>query len=536
MNTTETIKELKDRADQAWQRRRLYDRTLREIYDFVMPMRDVSGLYAEQGRTEGATRVDKLFDSTAVKAAFRFAGRLQTELTPIFQQFFSLEAGPLVPDDDNKKALTEQLQLVGKIVGGVLSAGTFHQSAHEMYTDLFAGTGCMLIMPGDEHDLVRFRVVPIPEIALEEGPFGDIWGIYWQRVWKARELKVLWPKGKFSDQLLTAMENGKDSDIKVCQYTRYRPEERDWQLIVWCDKNNDTDTPIHTETFRVNPWLTPRFFKVPGEPYGRGPAQIALPFIKTANKARELALKAAAFAVMGIWMRRNDGVFNPDTVKFEPLAMWTVGSTGGPLGPSIQRLPVPENFDVSSIVMNDEREQMKQALFDDTLPPDAGAVRSATEIAERMKRLSQDLSGVYGRLTLEIVKPLVQRVIDILETKGMLGKNSIKIDQLLTQVRVIAPIASGQQGAKVEQAVNWMQMMNMLGGQQAAMLGAKMEDLFPEMGRWLGVEERFIRSKVERDKLQQAMGQAMAQQHAAATAPAGPPPDPAQQLVNGGAH
>jgi len=236
-------------------------------------------------------------------------------------------------------------------------------------------------------------------------------------------------------------------------------------------------------------------------------------------------------------MRRHDGVFNPDTAKFEPLAMWQVASTGGPLGPTLQRLPVPQDFDVSSIVMADEREQMKQALFDDALPPDAGAVRSATEIAERMSRLSQDLSGVYGRLTLEIVVPLFQRVIDIVEDAGFLETN-LKIDQLLTQVRVVAPIAAGQQAAKVQAHAQWLDIMAAAGGEEARDDTAKVEDLHPELGRWMGVEERFIRSAEERKqradgRQKEAEAARMAEAQAQQVAKQ-PPMTPEANLVDGG--
>jgi hypothetical protein len=73
---------------------------------------------------------------------------------------------------------------------------------------------------------------------------------------------------------------------------------------------------------------------------------LALPFIKTTNKARDLALKAAAFATLGLWMSRNDGVFNPDNARLIPGGFWSVRATGGPLGASIAKLPVPENFDI----------------------------------------------------------------------------------------------------------------------------------------------------------------------------------------------
>ena len=516
---TRKVKQLKQRAEDAWQKRSYYDRLLSDVYDYVMPMRDVSGLQVtSSGRArkqEGAARVDRVFDATAVKAAFRFAGRIQADLTPVFQQFAALEAGPFVPDDNDKKQLSEQLQLIGDIVGGVLNAGNFHNSAHEMYVDLYAGTGHMLINEGTNRDIARFRVIPVPEVAIEEGPYGDIWHWYWKHTWRADELPALWPHAEYSPTLNNIIKNNGRTPVEVCQYTYYDPEEDRFKLLVWADKNEDIDSPFWSEDFRTSPWISPRFFKVPGEAYGRGPANLAMPFIKTANKARELALKAAALAIMGVWMRRNDGVFNPETIKFEPLAMWPVASTGGPLGPTLQRLPIPQDFDVSSIVMADEREQMKQALFDDALPPPTGAVRSATEIAEIRTRLSQDLSGVYGRLTLEIVVPVVQRVIDVLERKGLLPTN-IKIDQLLTQVRVVAPIAAAQQAAKVQAHVQWAEMVGLLNGTpEAAGRAARLPEMEAQMGRWMGVEERFIKSNDERRQDQQ---QAQAAAQAAAQA------------------
>ena len=131
--------------------------------------------------------------------------------------------------------------------------------------------------------------------------------------------------------------------------------------------------------------------------------------------------------MLGLWTRRNDGVFNPDNARFEPLGMWQVASTGGPLRPTLQRLDVPHNFDISSFVIEDERQQMKIAMMDDALPPLAGAVRSPTEIVERMQLLNQDIGGVFGRMTLEVVSPLVQRVVDILESTGKLSTNSTSI-------------------------------------------------------------------------------------------------------------
>ena len=349
----ESLKECKERITDAWQRKRYYERQLREIYQYIMPYRDPAGLSGIETKTEGDTRTDHIFDGTAPAASLRFAGRMQRELTPIFQDFFAIEAGPLVPEGDDKKKLTEAFQAVGKITNGVLASGSFHMKSHEMFLDLFAGTGAMNITAGDEYDLVRFRTVPISEIALDEGPWGDIWGVDWKRSYRASHLKTCWPQGDFGKSLESTIKDSPRTPICIHQNTYYDPTTRRHCLKVWREGATDTEL-IFEEDYRTNPWITPRFFVVPGEPYGRGLAHLGLPFTKTTNKARELALLAAAFSVMGLWMRRNDGVFNPDTARFEPLAMWQVASTGGPLGPTVQRLDVPHNFDVSHFVIGDD--------------------------------------------------------------------------------------------------------------------------------------------------------------------------------------
>jgi hypothetical protein len=531
---TETAKECRDRVRDDWSRKLLYNRQLREIFEYFMPYRDVTGLMGLENQSEGANRTDRIFDITGLNSAFRFAGRVQTELTPVFQEFFSLEAGPLVPEGPDRERLNLAFQQVGRMVSGILSGGSFALKSHEMYLDLFAGTGNMYIAAGDEAEPCHFRTVPLPEVALHDGPYGDIWGRDWKKQYKAGHLEAMWPNGRFSDALATKIREDKNQKITVHQSTMFDHKSKRHILKVFAD-NDPEDHIIWEEEFRTSPWINPRFFVVSGEVDGRGLGHLGLPAIKTLNKLREFELLAAAFEALGLWTQRNDGVFNPEMVKFEPGAMWQVGSTGGPLGPTIQRLEHPKNFDISNVVMQDERMQLKQALFDETLPPDTAAVRSATEIAERMRRISQDMGGVYARLTLEIVKPVVERVIDILEGMGKLPTN-ITLDQLTTRVRVVAPIAAGQQAQRVSQIVNWLQMMAMLAGPQAAMMAAKVETLFPEMGRMLGVEERFIRSEQDRAQLMQMIGSLQGASQAAAMQPAQQPVADGQQFINGGAH
>ncbi|WP_158284711.1 portal protein [Oricola cellulosilytica] len=488
-----------------------------ELHEYVLPYRTPSG--GKSGSTSG--KVDRIFDSTATKAAFRFAGRMQQDVTPAFQRFFELKVGPYLNiDGDRKKAIEEELEVITKKIAAVLEGADFAVASGEMYLDLFAGTGAMLIIE-DEHDIARFVSVPAAEIALREDGTGRVNGVYWKKEFRASDLPTLWPDPVFSDRLQSIIRDKPDHMVAIIQASEFNHKSRKWEFTAMCADQED-EAAIFAHDEKTCPWLTPRFYKVPGEAMGRGPGLMGLPTAKTLNKVTELTIKAAAFAILGLWAYRNDRVFNPKTAKMVPGAMWQVSATGGSMGASLQKLDVPGRFDVSNLILQDLRENVKTVMLDDTLPPDSGAVRSATEIVERMKRLSQDLSGAYARLILEIIRPLVQRLMDILHRRNLI-EIDLDIDQLITRVEVVSPIAKLQQAQDVSSLVEWLQIIAGLGGQQMMMLTARIEDVFTDIGRKLGIPEKLMRSETEKKQIQNMIAEMIARQQQAAQ-PEQPPP------------
>jgi hypothetical protein len=518
---TAELKRTAKASASAYEASRSHKQLLDELYEYVLPYRATSATRAAS--TTG--RNERIYDGTAPKAAFRFAGRMSQDVTPAFQSFFELKIGPYLDlKGDAKKATEEDLAEITKQVQSVLEGAEFAVAAGEMYLDLFGGTGAML-MPESERDIMRFVSVPIYELALREDGFGRVNGIYWDKAYRAENIPALWRGATISPKLQKIIDKEPDTEVRILQASEYDEASGQWSFVAFRPDHCD-EGPIASAQENTCPWLTPRFYKVPGEAMGRGPGLMGLPTAKTLNKVTELTIKAAAFAILGLWIYKNDRVFNPKTAVMAPGRMWAVGSTGGNMGASVQRLEVPGRFDISNIILQDLREALKQIMLDDTLPPDSGAVRSATEIVERMKRLSADLSGAYARLVLEIVRPLVQRVIDVLYRRGLI-KTRLKIDQLLLRVEVVSPIAKLQQAQDVSSIVEWLQIQLSLGGPELMMMTSRIEDIFGDIGRKLGVTERYIRSDADKKQIQQAVAAMIAsaqQQAPAPSQPAAPPP------------
>lgn len=514
---------IRRRADRIWTSMDQWRATLDVLQSYIAPMR------RDAMQSGGTPAMDKIFDGTGMKANFRFAGRLQQDLTPPDERCFELGPGPMVKNADDRRQLTLQLGDITDIVDATFSAGTWGNASFEMYADLFAGQGAMLCNPGTGayDDLICDVAVPAAQIALAADGYGRVKGIVWRRDQCADDIPELFPKASFPDALAQKIKAEQDKKLEVTHYTARDPATGRWHhrgFIKGFDRFfDDTNS-------RTSPWLVPRFFVLPGIAQGFGVGHLALPFVKTANKARELALKAAAFALLGLWAQRDDGVFDPDTARFAPGAFWKVGSTGGPLGPSVQKLDIPHNFDISNIVLEDERTQIKEATFDDTLPPLAGAVHSPTEIIERMRRLDMDWAGVDGRLGLEIVRAAVARRLDILEQKKILPTN-LTIDQLLVKCSITSPIARARRTRAAQTAVEALTVSNSLVGAEITALLADVSGTLQDVMRDLGLPEKRIYSEADAKALQVKVATLLAQQvsikqsgHAAA------PPPPSQPL------
>lgn len=512
------VKRLKARRDAAQGERDQFQPLLDEAYDYSIPFRR-----STKNTGKGEKRVDRVYDHTAIDGAFRFAGKVQQDFWPAGEQNFQIEPGPLVVDPAEKDRLTKTLSVFSSVAQAFFD-DDWDMAFHEMCMDLSAGTGAILMNSSpDPEKLWEPISVSIDELTLEGGPNNKISGIFWKRKMTVRVLFETWPEGNFGYNLKELERTKPGDEIEVNTDTIWDPKRKRWMMHVWSDKQEGV---IHTSESRTCPWLTPRYFRVPGETMGRGVTMLAMPTIKTANTTARLQLMAAAIAMLGIYTAVDDGVFNPDLATVTPGAFWKVARNGGALGPSISKFPDPR-LDLSGMVLNELRMGVKATMMDQSLPPDGAAVRSATEILERVKRLASDHLGAYGRLIKEITIPAVKRVLELAYNKGLLP-NEISIDQLLIRVRVKSPLAIAKEAQKVERVIQWLQMVLAIYGAMGTPgrieRVARVDEALISAARAIGVPEDNIvdeetrKALIARDEQER---QAMVQAQMAAAAVAG---------------
>jgi hypothetical protein len=481
--------ELIRRAELAQRKKDLFEDLYRDAYEFALPQRQLYGYW--EGNSVGNKKMARVFDSTAINSTQRFANRLQSGIFPPQRKWSRLEPGLDIPQDKKTQAQSI-LDLYNEKMFSVIKQSNFDIAIGEFLLDLSVGTACMLVQPGDDVSPINFIPVPMFLVAYEEGANGMVDKIYRRMRMKAESITQQWRDATIPESLANRIESKPTDEVELLEATVYDDDQGDWCYHV-IDKVSKEE--IVYRRMKSSPWVISRYMKVAGEIYGRGPLLTALPDIKTLNKTLELLLKNASLAVAGVYTAADDGVLNPQTVRITPGAIIPVARNGGPQGESLRALPRAGDFNVSQIVINDLRQNIKRTLLDESLPPDNMSARSATEVVERMKELAQNLGSAFGRLINETMIPLVSRILQVMDERGLIDL-PLRVNGLEVKVSPVAPLAMAQNMEEVNSVMQFMQITASLGNEGA--MAVRTGDLIDYLGDKLGVPASLRTSAAER--------------------------------------
>lgn len=519
------VKSLNRRMNKAFARKELWRAHLDDAYSLALPNRNLFSNYMGDTRqqTKGTPKQDQVFDGTLMRSTIKTANRLQSDLTPPFHQWADLAPGPFIPQEQQEDA-RKQLAFVRDATFAAIHMSNFDVTSNEFYLDLLSGMGVLMVlendMPGESP--VNFVAIPRAQVAIEEGPLGTVDATYRVHHLQARDFEGTFNKHFIKpdgwDRYLTEQEDS-DSEEEVREGVYFDRKAGVHRYdVIWKGSTGSTTgseewTRIVERDMDDSPFIVARWMKVAGEAEGRGPILTALPDAKTANKIVEFILRGAAFAVSGVWMARADGVINPNTIKIIPGAIIPVGSTGGALGASLEHLEFKGRIDVAQLVLEDLRFAIKEAMFDQGLPEETGAVRSATEIIARMRQLVQDVGSPFGRLMTEFLRPVLQKTINILVKRGMINVGGpIKLNGGHIQMTINSPLAREQDLNDIEAVAQWAALTQQIAGPQLAPLGIKVEDVPEYLAEKLHISPRLVRPKGEREEMQKGIGNLIGQQ------------------------
>lgn len=164
---------------------------------------------------------------------------------------------------------------------------------------------------------------------------------------------------------------------------------------------------------------------------------------------------------------------------------------------------------------------IKKMLYDDSLPPDNMSARSATEIVQRMKELSQNLGSAYGRLITEAMTPIVRRVLVVMDQMNVIDL-PLKVNGLQVKVVPTSPLAQAQNMEDLDSVLQFAQIAQAFG--QAGQMAINQEEMLTYVAEKMGVPQKLLTSPEQKEQMMMEMQQMMmAQQQQQAALPAEPP-------------
>jgi hypothetical protein len=473
-----------------------------EVFTYVFPNR--AGFFQKE---PGSSLTDLIFDETAIVEMPRFVSRLVDGMFPPNNRAFSLQQHPREKKDPKlRAALQEQTEIYHE----VLRNSNYYTEIHEAVTDLGVGTMTMTIDPGPFQGDIVAKAIPLTELYLLNGPMGT--PDAWMRI---RKMKILDIPRFYSDSGDAPFSRGaklgpdltragKDDPMKevtiweAVRRIRDRTSEEKYEHLVGVE---DTKTLVFKRSFQgrgSNKYITTRWFTDAGETFGRGVLMQALPAIKTANLVVEMVLQNGQMAIGGTYVYDDDGIFNFDNVTIEP-------GTFIPRAPgsSIDELQTSSRFDVSQLVLDEMRNNIRRALFSSAPDrPQGRTPPSATEIAEDRAETARNMGSAVTRLQYEHLKPLVDRLGFILKGQGV---DILPVDQKKVMLVPESPLLRSQDQQDIADYLRYTEGLQFIMGDASS--GAhNPEKLVPYMAGKHRIPDQLVPSEQEiKDRAQRAI-------------------------------
>ena len=170
-------------------------------------------------------------------------------------------------------------------------------------------------------------------------------------------------------------------------------------------------------------------------------------------KMAKLILNSAELNLGGIWVAKNDGVINVNTLRLRPRTIIPANSVD-----DIKRLDMNTNVNLSIEMIRMYQAKIRSGMMSDQLTPINSSPLSATEVSARVNIIRNQLGSVFIRMQSEFLIGLLERVFDLLIREGLIQKPP---QNLITNSGIINftftnPLSQSAKLESVTNTNNWL--------------------------------------------------------------------------------
>ena len=494
---------------------RNYEQDWQDIAYYVIPTnRNIQTRYSP-----GTSITDRLYDAHAIHNNNLLAASMKGAMTNRATKWFSMvfEYEDLNQDHEVRKWLEQARD----ITLDYLADSNFYAETHQLYRDTSAfGTGCLYVdkMIDDKENFLGlvFKTFGLGDYCISEDEQGRVNTLFRKVPMTFVNMVQEFGEENVPEQVRKYWKDRpfEKREVVHCVYPNYYNEDITQPYIsVHYDVKNKLQ--LREKGYWQMPYMVPRWDKITGEVYGYGPGNVVLPDIRNLNLAMELDFKAWAKTIDPPLEVVDDGSIVE--IDLTPAAVNYVREIGRQIAP----IKITPNLQHTQINVERLKESINRAFYTDQLQLHSGPQMTASEVIARTNEMNRILGPVLGRLTDELLDPLINRVFHILLKYGAIPEPPPQVEAKHKEkgvpgnqyrIRYESPLARAQRSNEMQAMQNMLAVLGPVAEQFPEVLDIVDPDkIARKIAETSGVSEEIMRTDREVQKIREQRAQQQAE-------------------------
>jgi hypothetical protein len=443
-----------ERYDELKSERGVYEKTWQDIRELVRP----GTTDFNKQTTPGNTRTECIYDGTAPEALEELASGLHSYLTNPSDRWFDIEVQDMreVESDDDALLWLEQVSDI--IYNEYSNEQTgFNTSLHEGYMDIGAfGTEVVNQEFDKASGHLSFRTHPLASAYISESHLGRVDTMYRCLSMTKRQMIQEFGEAALPEKIRQNEDRTKKYEIIHAVYPRTDRDKGKYDQanmrFASCWVCKDFGYTLRESGYNSFPYHVPRWNKLADETYGRGPAITCLPDIRMLNRIEFTTIKAATKACDPPLIVPNDGFMLP--IRTSPGAI----IFKEPGAEEVQTLEHKGNFPITFEMAEQKRAFIRKCFYAEWLRLEKKKERqTAFEIQEMIEEQLRMLAPMIGRVTAELLGPMLERSYELLNAVGRFPQAPPSLQKQRLKVVYKSTAAIAQKGVRATTNSRWLQ-------------------------------------------------------------------------------
>ena len=362
------------------------------------------------------------WQSVGAKSVVTLASKLMLALLPPQTSFFKLQ----VRDDKFGEELDPQIRSeldmsfskMERMVMDSINGSNDRVVVHQAVKHLIVGGNSLIYMGKD-----GLKNFPLNRYVVDRDGNGNVIEIVTKELISRKVLGLPAPENTKPNEVSAGGGlNGRtgantfDDDCEVYTHVKLDKSNGRW---TWYQEAEDKQLPNSRSTAPKNasPWLVLRFNTFDGEAYGRGRVEEFLGDLKSLEGLSQALVEGSAAAAKVVFL-----VSPSSTTKPQTLAQAGNGAIiqGRPDDVQVVQVGKTADFRTAAEMINTLSQRIQDAFM--VLNIRQSERTTAEEVRLTQLELEQQLGGLFSLLTVEFLKPYLDRTLMVLQRSGQLPK------------------------------------------------------------------------------------------------------------------